>query len=71
MTQFNRPTTPKATDVASVPLHLRHPQRITITLNWAIHRELVHRSGYEGRSMSNLAAHLLERAFHDSSVSGL
>jgi type II secretory pathway component PulK len=60
MTQFNRPVTQKATDLASVPHHQRHPQRITITLNWAVHQQLIERSGYEGRSLSNLAAHLLE-----------
>jgi hypothetical protein len=40
----------------------RAPQRITITLNWALHQRLLDRSDYEGRSLSNLAAYLLEAA---------
>ena len=43
------------------PMH-RTPQRITITLSWALHQRLLQRSDYEGRSLSNLAAHLLENA---------
>ena len=38
----------------------RHPQRISITLSWQLHQQLIERSGWEGRSLSNLAAHLLE-----------
>jgi hypothetical protein len=37
------------------------PKRITITVPFAILEELIHRSGYEGRSISNLAAFLLEQ----------
>ena len=37
------------------------PKRITITVPFAILNELIERSGYEGRSMSNLAAFLLEQ----------
>jgi hypothetical protein len=60
MNQSKRLIAWNATDVASVPTHRRHPQRVTITLNWAVHQHLLERSGYEGRSFSNLAAHLLE-----------
>jgi len=38
------------------------PKRITITVPFAILNELIERSGYEGRSISNLAAFLLEQA---------
>ena len=38
------------------------PKRITITVPFAILDQLVERSGYEGRSLSNLAAFLLEQA---------
>jgi hypothetical protein len=40
----------------------RKPQRITITLSWAVLNRLQQRSDAEGRSLSNLAAHLLEVA---------
>lgn len=43
-----------------VPTYARHPQRISITLNWQVHQQLLERSDHEGRSLSNLAAHLLE-----------
>lgn len=40
----------------------RTPQRVSITLNWQLHQRLLERSDQEGRSLSNLAAHLLELA---------
>jgi hypothetical protein len=40
----------------------RTPQRVTITLNYAAYKGLEKRSTFEGRSMSNLAAFILERA---------
>jgi len=40
----------------------RTPQRVTITLNYAAYKGLEKRSTIEGRSMSNLAAFILERA---------
>ena len=46
---------PSAAEVAK-----RRPQRVTITLPWGTHERLLERSGYEGRSLSNLCAHLLE-----------
>ncbi len=41
------------------------PKRISITIPNEIHRQLLERSDLEGRSLSNLAAYLLE-----SSISG-
>ena len=38
----------------------KKPQRITITLPYATYEQLVQRSDQEGRSLSNLAAFLLE-----------
>jgi hypothetical protein len=38
----------------------RKPQRVTITVNWQLHRRLLARADQEGRSLSNLMAHLLE-----------
>ena len=40
----------------------RVPQRVTITLNFAAYKSLERRSAVEGRSMSNLAAFILENA---------
>jgi hypothetical protein len=40
----------------------RKPQRMTITVSWAVLDRLQRRSDAEGRSLSNLAAHLLELA---------
>jgi SAM-dependent MidA family methyltransferase len=37
------------------------PKRITVTVPFAILDQLIERSGYEGRSISNLAAFLLEQ----------
>ncbi|NBS93200.1 MAG: hypothetical protein EBS91_04320 [Betaproteobacteria bacterium] len=57
MASFNCPATTAAT---LVPPSRRSPQRITITITWATHQQLLSRSDDEGRSLSNLAAHLLE-----------
>jgi hypothetical protein len=38
----------------------RKPERVTITLNWALRQRLQSRADEEGRSLSNLLAHLLE-----------
>jgi len=40
----------------------RKPQRMTITVSWSVLDKLQRRSDAEGRSLSNLAAHLLELA---------
>lgn len=43
-------------------LVFRKPRRITVTVPDRIYRTLLERSTREGRSISNLAAYLLERA---------
>lgn len=43
-------------------LLFRKPRRITVTVPDQIYRTLLERSAREGRSISNLAAYLLERA---------
>jgi hypothetical protein len=43
-------------------LATRHPHRITITIPQATHEQLLERSDEQGRSLSNLAAFLLERS---------
>jgi hypothetical protein len=51
--------------VASPVPPCRHsPQRITVTISWQTHQRLISRSDDEGRSLSNLAAHLLERSIN-------
>jgi hypothetical protein len=40
----------------------RKPQRVTATLPWHLVQTLQKRADYEGRSLSNLVAHLLEAA---------
>jgi hypothetical protein len=44
----------------------RQPRRISITLSFHVHEELLKRSEEEGRSMSNLCAFLLEDALRYS-----
>lgn len=60
MDQFKRTTTVPTSVSADLPIHRRNPQRITITVSWRLHQKLLDRSDMEGRSLSNLAAHLLE-----------
>ena len=38
----------------------RKPRRVTITIHWQLHQRLLERADQEGRSLSNLMAHLLE-----------
>ena len=45
---------------------LRHPVRITITVSHALYDYLGQRSQQEGRSMSNLAAFLLESSMPET-----
>lgn len=40
----------------------RHSERLTLTLPWAVRDQLQQRALVEGRSVSNLAAYLIERA---------
>jgi hypothetical protein len=47
---------------ASLHLVTRRPKRITITVSYAVAEHLCTMSDEQGRSTSNLAAHLLEVA---------
>jgi hypothetical protein len=42
--------------------HRRKQQRLTTTLPWQLVQQLQERADFEGRSLSNLIAHLLEAA---------
>ena len=44
----------------------RAPVRATATMSWQLHQRLQRRADEEGRSLSNLIAHLLEVATSDS-----
>ena len=47
---------------ARLDLLRRKPQRLTATLPWHVVQRLQERADVEGRSLSNLVAHLLEGA---------
>lgn len=55
-----KPKRTNDTTASVVPTYARSPQRISVTLSWQVHQQLIERSDSEGRSLSNLAAHLLE-----------
>jgi len=62
MTRFNPPATMAATRQPELSRMQRSPQRVSITISWHLHQRMLERSDLEGRSFSNLAAHLLEQA---------
>jgi hypothetical protein len=64
-------------DVSRSPLQqltsgvFRSPRRISITLPFGAYQRLLDRSDFEGRSLSNLAAFLLETAVADPAAGPL
>ena len=68
MTRFNRAGVPNATAVSPVPPMQRKPQRVSVTISWALYQRLLERSDFEGRSLSNLAAHILEAGCQEQLV---
>ena len=48
-----------------MPVLLRQPRRITITVSDHVFRQLVQISSEQGRSLSNLAAFLLEQSLSE------
>ena len=50
-----------ATDLDAKPSAFRAPRRITITIPNGVYEALISRSNQEGRSLSNLAAFLIEK----------
>ena len=50
---------------SSMQVSFRKPVRITITVPHSTHLALADRSDEEGRSLSNLAAYILENALRD------
>jgi hypothetical protein len=55
-----------AAQSSSVAACFRHPRRITITMPHHVASSLQRRSDEEGRSLSNLAAYLLECSLRQS-----
>jgi hypothetical protein len=62
MEVFSQPRGGGGAAVPASELLRRSPQRISATLSWALHQRLQDRADYDGRSLSNLIAHLLENA---------
>ncbi len=62
MTSFSQPPSGLRGFVPASELLRRKPQRVTATLPWHLVQTLQKRADYEGRSLSNLVAHLLEAA---------
>jgi len=50
----------------AIDAHFRTPKRLSVTLSFATYEQLVQKSDWEGRSISNLAAFLLENALKPS-----
>ena len=59
-TFYGRQALPSALPQPAVNLLSRKPQRITFTACWQLQQHLQERADREGRSLSNLIAHLLE-----------
>jgi predicted DNA binding CopG/RHH family protein len=62
MTSFSQARRGPQAFVPASELLRRKPQRVTATLPWHLVHRLEERASYEGRSLSNLIAHLLEVA---------
>ena len=62
MTAFSQPLTGRSSAVPASELLRRKPQRVTATLPWSLVQRLEERAAYEGRSLSNLNARILEGA---------
>jgi hypothetical protein len=62
MTSFSQPPSGLRGFVPASELLRRKPQRVTATLPWHLVQNLQQRADFEGRSLSNLIAHLLEAA---------
>ena len=60
LTAFYRASAPMEAPVRASDLLRRKPQRVTATLPWHLVQNLQQRADFEGRSLSNLIAHLLE-----------
>jgi hypothetical protein len=62
MTSFSLAHRGVETPVSAQARMMRKPQRICATVSWQVAQKLQERADYEGRSLSNLIAYLLEAA---------
>jgi hypothetical protein len=62
MSAFSQPKGVASVAAPALKPMMRKPQRVCATINWALHQRLQDRADYEGRSLSNLIAHILEGA---------
>jgi hypothetical protein len=62
MTAFYRGSAPLEASVRASEQLRRKPQRITATVPWHALQRLQNRADHDGRSLSNLVAHLLDGA---------
>jgi len=62
MNSFQEPSFRSDESFAQLNASFRTPRRITITVPYQLYQRLVEQSDREGRSLSNLAAFLLERS---------
>ncbi|MEB3167712.1 MAG: hypothetical protein VKK97_03170 [Synechococcaceae cyanobacterium] len=60
MSSFSLARPGAAKSVLAAERMRRSPQRVCATLSWHLHKRLQERADYEGRSLSNLIAFLLE-----------
>jgi hypothetical protein len=62
MTAFSQPRGGALAAVAAADLLRRRPQRISATAPWHVLQRLQRQADFDGRSLSNLIAQLLEGA---------
>ena len=62
MTSFSQPQRGSVAAVPASELMRRHPVRISAAIPWGLHQRLQDQAAIDGRSLSNLIAHLLELA---------
>ncbi len=60
MYSSSQPQRAAGSAVPASELMRRYPQRISTTVNWGLHQRLQDQADRDGRSLSNLVAHLLE-----------
>ena len=53
---------------ASICLSVKNPKKISVVLRQDVVQQLQDLAEFEGRSLSNLCAHLLEKAYKDQKL---
>jgi macrodomain Ter protein organizer (MatP/YcbG family) len=65
MTAFSQPLVGNRSAVPAAEQMRRKPQRLSVTVSWALWQRLQKQADWEGRSLSNYAAHILENGCRD------